>query len=165
MRLLQRHAHAAQKAQESAFALITVLIIWTVEFARWQAAGQVSTQECHCTSGKEEDAAAALFGSIYVLNPVSEGHVFAERRLRMLEMLSFLSHKLPVKVMGIHHSEHDVLLAELNMSATHKDGRKRKPAWGRLANLAGARRIWAACAAGTAHTCLVLEDDVQFQVS
>jgi hypothetical protein len=37
----------------------------------------------------------------------------------------------------IHHSQHDQLLAELNVSATLSDTRKMKPAWGRLANLAG----------------------------
>jgi hypothetical protein len=55
----------------------------------------------------------------------------------MRHMLAFLQHKMPVHLMGIHHSEHQVLLAELNVSVTRKDGSMRKPAWGRMANLAG----------------------------
>jgi hypothetical protein len=37
----------------------------------------------------------------------------------------------------IHHSQQAQLLAELNVSATRSGTRKMKPAWGRLANLAG----------------------------
>ena len=37
----------------------------------------------------------------------------------------------------VHHTQHDLLLGELNLSATGSDNRKMKPAWGRLANLAG----------------------------
>ena len=124
------------------------------------------------TQDPEADAAAGLFGAIYILSPVQEGGVFADRRRVMLDRLSFLSHKLPVHIMGVcalvraamlsvskqhhrsvdivltqqvHHSQHELLRRELNLSATSSDNRKMKPAWGRLANLAGNMRIHPLC--------------------
>ena len=55
-----------------------------------------------CGGGKAGgDGAVELFGAVYVLNPVDEGGVFAERRARMAEMLSFLPRELPVVMMGV----------------------------------------------------------------
>jgi len=42
-----------------------------------------------------------IFGAVYVLNPVSAGGVFVERRARMMDKLSFLSRSLPVHFMGV----------------------------------------------------------------
>jgi len=42
-----------------------------------------------------------IFGAVYVLNPVSAGGVFAERRARMMDKLLFLSRSLPVHFMGV----------------------------------------------------------------
>ena len=51
--------------------------------------------------GAEAKVAAGLFRAIYVLSPVQEGGVFADRRKLMLDRLSFLSPKLPVHIMGV----------------------------------------------------------------
>lgn len=53
------------------------------------------------TQDSVADAAAELFGAIYLLSPVQEEGVFAERRKLMLDRLSFLSHKLPVHIIGV----------------------------------------------------------------
>ena len=45
--------------------------------------------------------AAGPFASIYVLNPVDTGGEFGARRKMMLDQLEFLSHKLPIHVMGV----------------------------------------------------------------
>ena len=89
------------------------------------------------SAGEVDADAASLFQAIFVLNPAEHGGVFGERRAKMLERLEFLSHTIPVHIVGLHHSEHAVLLSELNLSATHASGRERRVAWGRLANLAG----------------------------
>ena len=53
------------------------------------------------TQDQGKDVAAGLFRAIYVLSPVQEGGVFADRRKLMLDRLSFLSPKLPVHIMGV----------------------------------------------------------------
>lgn len=89
------------------------------------------------SAGEVDAHAASLFQAIFVLNPAEHGGVFGERRAKMLERLEFLSHTIPVHIVGVHHSEHATLLSELNLSATQASGRERRVAWGRLANLAG----------------------------
>ena len=97
------------------------------------------------SAGEVDAHAASLFQAIFVLNPAEHGGVFGERRAKMLERLEFLSHTIPVHIVGVHHSEHATLLSELNLSATQASGRERRVAWGRLANLAGTD---ASCAFG-----------------
>ena len=64
--------------------------------------------------------------------------------------IGMLFHSPYFSAVQVHHTEHALIIEELNVSATVASGRAKRPAWGRLANLAGARRIWAACAQGEA---------------
>ncbi len=67
--------------------------------------------------------------------------------------LQAIASELGFGLLGHGHAPHG------NYSQTRR-GRKR--AWGRLANLAGARQIWRMCASSDAAVCLVLEDDAEF---
>ena len=55
-----------------------------------------------------------------------------------------------------------MILSGLEHYKRRKSSSNRRPAWGRLANLAGSRQIWHLCLQSNSTTCLVLEDDVDF---
>jgi hypothetical protein len=73
------------------------------------------------TQDQGADVAAGLFGAIYVLSPVQEGGVFADRRKLMLDRLSFLSPKLPVNIMGVC-ALLDAAVLLLNYASNHIRG-------------------------------------------
>mmetsp|Transcript_819 Transcript_819/g.1323 ORF Transcript_819/g.1323 Transcript_819/m.1323 type:complete len:286 (-) Transcript_819:141-998(-) len=101
------------------------------------------------------------FQAVFVMSPEEDAGVFFERRKRMQQNLNFLDGQVPVRYMGFKSSQHDELLDELGIM-NKTAAKRRRPAWGRIANIAGARQIWRNCAQGSADTCLVLEDDVDF---
>ncbi|EKX42753.1 hypothetical protein GUITHDRAFT_140916 [Guillardia theta CCMP2712] len=96
---------------------------------------------------------------------------FQARRLRTLQQLCFLPAAIAVKTKGLHYSQEEVKIRKLSLADSPQEIKRElgeelfrgrgRPAWGRLANLAGARMIWRSCR-DEQGVCLVLEDDAEF---
>eukprot|EP00960_Hanusia_phi_P065562 766137-Hanusia_phi.AAC.4 len=112
------------------------------------------------------------FSLVFLLSPPDRNETFRDRRQRMMQQLCFLpaSRCRPVPSRPADGDCQEIE-RELGAQLFRRGGR---PAWGRLANLAGARMIWRGCAEGegrikggegvpgAGRVCLVLEDDAEF---